>query len=216
MISVVRADVDHDLVSGVVVVVDLADGQGWGSRSERRWPRRAAGASIGLVVDVGAGQVGAPGEWVPRRPGDKLVPDPTGQSGSRLVKKCRGRRGFEAHQSPLRKTRSREIATIVIPRAEQQHHTLGLQPTRHKDQSVGRWSIKPLSVIDQTEKALAGRHLGNQGEHGDRDQKGVVVATGGQTERGAERCGLRRRQRGKLVQNGIEQLVQRGERQAHF
>ena len=146
-------------------------------------------------------------ERVTRRPGHQLVANPIGQPGSRLVEKCRGRRGLEAAQSPLRKTRGCEVAVVVIPRAEQQHDTLGLQPTRHKDQCVGRWPVKPLRVVDQTEEALAGRHLRDKGEHGDRDQKGVVAATGGEAERSAQRCRLRRRQRRKLVKYRIEQLM---------
>jgi hypothetical protein len=105
---------------------------------------------------------------------------------------------------------------VVIPRAEQHHHALGLQPARHENQCVGRWPVEPLRVIDQTEQAPTGGHLRDQGEHGDRDEEGVVVATGDEPERGAECCGLRRRQRRKVLQNWIEQLVQRGEWQRHF
>ena len=68
---------------------------------------------------------------------------------------------------------------IVVPRAEQQHNALGLQPARHKNQRVGRWPVKPLRVIDKTEEALAGRHLRNKGKDRDRDQKRIVAATGG-------------------------------------
>ena len=65
-------------------------------------------------------------ERVPRRPGHELVANPIGQPGSCFVEKCRGRRGLKAGQSPLRKTGGREVALVVVPRAEQQHNALGL------------------------------------------------------------------------------------------
>ena len=65
-------------------------------------------------------------ERVPRCPGHELVAHPIGQPGSSFSEKCRGRRGLKAAQSPLRKTRGREVALVVVPRAEQQHNTLGL------------------------------------------------------------------------------------------
>ena len=65
-------------------------------------------------------------ERVPRGPGHKLVADPIGQPGRRLIEKCGSRRGLEAAQSPLRQTRGREVAVVIIPRAEQQHNAFGL------------------------------------------------------------------------------------------
>ena len=81
---------------------------------------------------------------------------------------------------------------------------------------MGRRPVKPLRVVDQTEEAVTGRHLRNEGEDRDRDQKGIITAAGSKAECGAERCVLRRWQRGKLVQHWIEQLMQRGEGQRHL
>ena len=41
-------------------------------------------------------------------------------------KKCRGRRGLKASQTPLRKTSGGEVALIIVPRSEQQHNALGV------------------------------------------------------------------------------------------
>ena len=128
----------------------------------------AAGAELG----TSATRAGSPSSWPragpePDRPARELFREevprpPRAQARSVVAQKAQGSRS----------------SVIVVPRAEQQHNALGLQPARHKNQRVGRWPVKPLRVIDKTEEALAGRHLRNKGKDRDRDQKGSSLRPG--------------------------------------
>ena len=158
---------------------------------------------------------------------------PTTRAGFRLFGPRAGRAPDQPARAQFRKEvprpRRAQARSVVAQEDWRLRSSVGRRPARRTAaqhprpvadalRRAGRRPMvgQPLRVVDHTEEAVAGRHLRDKSEHGDRDQKGVVVATRGEAERRAERCGLWPRQRVELVKYGIEQLVQRGERQGHL
>ena len=99
----------------------------------------------------------------------------------------------------LRQPRQRRHLASRLADREQQHHPLGVQPARHKPQHHRRLRIQPLHVIDHAHQRHRRRHVGQQRQHGQRDQEPVRRRPGHQAERAAQRLPLRNRQLFQLI-----------------
>ena len=77
---------------------------------------------------------------------------------------------------------------------------------------LGGAGVEPVRVVDEAQQRLPLRRLGEQREHGERDEEPLVARAVGEAERAAQRARLRRRQPVGVAEDRPQQLVQAGVR----
>jgi hypothetical protein len=94
--------------------------------------------------------------------------------------------------------------------ADREDHGDGVrvQPAGHECERVSRFTIQPLSVVDQAEQRLPGGLVGQQAQGGQADQEPVRSRAFPQAEGQLQRGALRRGEHAGPVQVGPQQLVQ--------
>ena len=69
---------------------------------------------------------------------------------------------------------------------EDHQYRLGEQPARHERQCLRGGPVEPLRVVDHAEQRALGGDDGEQGEHGQPDEKRVGCDAGLEAEGGAQ------------------------------
>ena len=117
--------------------------------------------------------------------------------------------------SGARASGPRQAARSNAPR-EDQSDRLGLQAARDERNDLRRGAIEPLLVIHQADERLLLGHLGEQAEHGQRDEEAIRRRPGTDTKRRPQRITLRKRQTLEVVEHRHQQLVQAGKGKLHL
>ena len=128
------------------------------------------------------------------------------------------RRGVlvEPAQPVLGQSRGVEDGLVGIADREDHQHALGVEPTRHEPQYVGRRGVEPLGVVDEAGDTGVTGQLAEERECRHPDQERVDAAAPGQAERAVQRLLVQPRQRRHHVDRRPEELVQAGERQVRL
>ena len=103
-----------------------------------------------------------------------------------------------------------------LARHQHQRDRLRQQPPRHEHERLRRRPIKPLRVINHTQKRLLLGHLREQAQHRQPDQEPIRRVPRPQPERHAERVPLRGGKPVQPIQHRRAQLLQRRERELHL
>ena len=148
---------------------------------------------------------------VPPRLGQELVGHP-------LVQSPRDHRGHERPRVGVAQALDHELRQAGeelarLPRAEQHHHRLRHQPSRHEGQHLRGGPVQPLRVVhDAQQRTLLG-HLREQAQHRQAHEEPIRHGPVEQAERRRQCVALRCRKPVKAVEHRRAQLMQRGERQ---
>ena len=171
-----------------------------------------------------AGQVGrgqAPGQLeqcqgvAPRLRHDS-VPDPLVEATRRhRVEQGAGVDLVQARDLELRQPREVVLAGRV-PDREHQKDPLREQAPRDERQRLRGDAVKPLRVVHEADERAFFRHVGEQAEHGQPDEKAVRWSAGRQAECRSERVALGGRQSIEAVQEGGAELMQSPEGELHL
>ena len=161
------------------------------------------------------------GQGVAAGPLDQGADHGRGQVGPGRGGQQGGRRfGVEPAKAQLGQAVGRELARVAVAGREQQHHPLGLQPAGGEPERLGRGPVQPLGLVDQAEHRAGVGRLGEQAEHGHRDQEAVPavplcapLAGGLETEGAGQGGRLVLGQAPGQPQHRPQQLVEGGEGQ---
>ncbi len=104
-----------------------------------------------------------------------------------------------------------EAVTLALTDGEEHGDSLRLEPTADEHEGVGRSRVEPLGVVDKTEKRLVLGRLGQQAQHGQRDQEAVVSSSLLEPERSPQRAPLGFGEALQAPKDRTDDLVQRGE-----
>ena len=109
-----------------------------------------------------------------------------------------------------------EAPAFTIPRAEQDRHPLGDEPSSHERQRMPGWDIKPLCIVDQAhDRPRFGRGR-QQRQCSRRDQEAIATFSRCQTKRRRQRLALWLGDTVELVDDRPQQAMQPGERQVRL
>jgi len=148
------------------------------------------------------------GERVPSRQRHELVRHPLGEAGRPLGEQRLRGCGRQTVDGQLRQPFGREDRLLRLARGEEQHDSLGMEPTGREHERLGRGVVEPVRVVDDTEEwALAGR-TGKQGQRRRGDDEPLGHRPVLQGERGAERARLMSRQLRERVHDRSQELLQ--------
>ena len=148
---------------------------------------------------------------IPAGPGD----DPSAHRGAQPPRRQRRQQLhrrilIEPADRQLRQPRQRRQLPVRLADGEQQHHPLGVQAARHKAQHHQRFGVQPLHVVGHAHQRRLRRYLGQQRQHGQRDQEPVRRRPGHQPERAPQRVPLRTGQLLQLIGEREQEPVQPG------
>ena len=104
-----------------------------------------------------------------------------------------------------------EAVTLALTDGEQHGDSLRLEPTADEHEGVGRSRVEPVGVIDETEKRPVLGRLGQQAQHGERDQEAVVAFSHLEPERSPQRAPWGSGRLSRCPKDRTDDLVQRGE-----
>jgi hypothetical protein len=97
-------------------------------------------------------------------------------------------------------------------RSGHERDRLGEQPPGDEAEHLGRGPVEPLHVVDHAEQRALGRDVGQQAEHGQRDQEAFGRAAVAGAEDRLQGRTLRRRQLRQPIEERVTEPVQCGVR----
>ena len=115
-----------------------------------------------------------------------------------------------------RRQARKHLLVGCLPDRKQQDNRFSQQPPSDEPQHLGRGSIQPLGIVDQTDQRPRGGVLGQQAQDRRAQDEPVRSRLRRQPERHPQRALLRLRQRVQAAQHRRAELVQRRERQLHL
>ena len=178
-----------------------------------RQPIRQRGRSAQLLGGQGLGQFGHR-KRVAQRAAQHPVADLGGDRHVRPLGEQRVGGGLvEAREPQRRKARRVERPERVVARGEEHGDAFGLDATRDEGERVGARAVQPLGVVDHAQHRRVGGRLGEQVQHGQRQQPAIGARDGSESERTPDRRTLGVGQEVDEVAHREQQPVQARERQ---